>query len=52
MWRRGAPHNWLIDPWRRKAYVYRTGSLEQVAERLQTEEPEITLSLEEVFHDL
>ena len=47
----GVPHIWVADPGRRKAYVYRNGGLIAV-ERLETEDPQISLPLDEVFYDL
>lgn len=48
----GVLHNWVVDPWRRKAYRYRNGALEPVVERFEAEEAGITLSLDQVFHGL
>lgn len=49
----GVRNIWVADPRRLKAYTYRNKGLEEVTGgRFQTEEPETSLPLDEVFADL
>jgi Uma2 family endonuclease len=49
----GVPYIWVIDPRRKKAYSFRSGSLEELhGDALLTSNPEIRLPLEEVFRGL
>jgi Uma2 family endonuclease len=49
----GVPYIWFADPGRRKAYTYRNGVLAEVTSgRFETDQPKISLPLEEVFYDL
>jgi Uma2 family endonuclease len=49
----GVAHIWVVDPSRRTACTYRNRELVEVTGgRFETEEPEISVPLEEVFHDL
>ena len=40
----GVKYNWIVDPWRRKAYAYRRGSLEAVTDRFEADDAGISLS--------
>ena len=49
----GVPHIWIIDPRRKRAYSFRSGSLEELhGDALVTSNPEIRLPFEEVFRGL
>ena len=49
----GEPHIWVFDPRRRKAYVYGGGKLEEHrGDALTTDNPQISLPLEDVFRNL
>lgn len=47
----GVPHIWVLDPRRKKAFLYRNGSLEEVRNEVLTAGT-ISLPLEEVFRRL
>jgi Uma2 family endonuclease len=49
----GVPHIWVFDPRRRKAYVCGGGKLEEHrGDALTTDNPQISLPLEDVFRNL
>lgn len=48
----GVPHVWVIDPETRTAYSYTANEGRQVHDRLTTTNPELTVSLPEVFAEL
>jgi Uma2 family endonuclease len=47
----GVPHNWVVDPWRRKAFTYTSGRLEEVR-GTEIKAAEISIPLSEVFDRL
>lgn len=48
----GVPYVWVIDPETRTAYSYTAGEGHQVRNRLATANPELAISLPEVFAEL
>ena len=52
-WAIGVPYIWLLDPRRSKAYTFQADGLGEVrGQELVATEPEIRLSLADVFHGL
>ena len=48
----GVPYVWVIDPETRTAYSYSANEGRQVQDRLTTANPELTISLSEIFAEL
>jgi len=48
----GVPYVWVIDPETRTAYSYTASEGRQVQDRLTTANPELTVSLAEIFAEL
>ena len=46
----GVRYVWLIDPWRRKAWIYTPGQVHEVTDgMLRTENPQILVPLSQIF---
>ena len=45
----GVPYVWVIDPRRRRAYVYSNAGMREVTGSLETENPSIRVSLEDIL---
>ena len=48
----GVPHIWVIDPRRKKAFIFSGSRLDVQVEALVTTDPEIRLPLEDIFRGL
>jgi hypothetical protein len=45
----GVRYVWLIDPWTRRAWVYTADARVEAAGALQTQNPDISIPLAEIF---
>ena len=48
----GVKYTWIIDPQTRTTYTYTSGMVRQVEDRLTTADPEISISIPELFAEL
>jgi Uma2 family endonuclease len=48
----GVPHVWVVDPENRVAFSYTQQEGRQIADRLTTKDPEISVSIPELFAEL
>ena len=49
-YRMGCKNIWILDPWRRKAYLYDGNAIVEVQGTLTTHVPRLSLAISDIFH--